>query len=170
MRLIRRDPFKDHLPEMWNTHPEFKLYLVSTHGKIKNKKTGRTLSQHNAGGYYAVSLSLGPNERSVRRYVHRLVLEAFYGKRPKPIQGNHLDGDKHNNYLSNLNWVTPSENVRHSYENLLKAPKIVTSRQVVEIRNLYDCKVSVAEIARLYKISHSHAYMIGTRRSWRHVR
>ena len=57
-----------------------------------------------------------------RVLVHRLVWETFNGKIPVGMQINHIDGDKQNNSLSNLELVTPSENMKHAYDNGLAKP------------------------------------------------
>ena len=64
------------------------------------------------GGYATCELC-GEGGRKLTRFVHRLVAEAFLGE-SDGMQVNHKDGDKLNNRLSNLEWVTPSENVRHA--------------------------------------------------------
>lgn len=50
------------------------------------------------------------------QYVHRLVAEAWIGEIPEGYEVNHKDGNKTNNEISNLKIVTPSENIRHSFE------------------------------------------------------
>ena len=72
------------------------------------------------GGYYRVNI----NGRT--RDVHRLVAEAFLGQ-PKPgFEVNHKDGNKLNNHVSNLEWVTHLENVQHAYRTGL-----ITGAQIV---------------------------------------
>ena len=75
-------------------------------------------------GYMKVGLcSTDLPPKKVHRYsVHRLIMENFY---PVPdmenLQVNHKDGDKANNILSNLEWVTCKENIHHAIDNNLRA-------------------------------------------------
>lgn len=73
------------------------------------------LSQRAGGsGYLTVWLS---RDGVVRAHsTHRLVAAAFLGLDPTSPEVNHIDGDKSNNHLTNLEWVTRSRNVAHSYE------------------------------------------------------
>ena len=61
------------------------------------------------------TLTLSKDGKQKRCRVHALVLEAFVGPRPKGYQCNHIDEDKGNNRLDNLEWVTPRQNRMHSY-------------------------------------------------------
>lgn len=67
-------------------------------------------------GYVRVMLGYR-NNRRVRKYLHRLVLEAFVGQCPEGMQCRHLNGNAGDNRIDNLQWGTPSENnwdlVRH---------------------------------------------------------
>ena len=73
----------------------------------QQEKFGRSKNK----GYMCVSVVYDNGEKK-KRTVHSLVLEAFVGKRPKGYECDHIDGDKHNNHISNLEWVTPEENAR----------------------------------------------------------
>lgn len=80
--------------------------------QITKSLRGRILRSTTAGlGYRQVGLGAG-NEN--KRYVHRLVAEAFVSRRPYQMHINHKNGDKNDNRVDNLEWVTPSENMRHS--------------------------------------------------------
>lgn len=92
-------------------------YKVDDSGFVYGKD-GRILKSH--GGktskYLAVSLS---HNGAVKKFmVHRLVAIAFIEKPEGKSQVNHIDGDIFNNSASNLEWVTPSENMMHSYHAL----------------------------------------------------
>lgn len=85
-------------------------YEVSSCGKVFSK--GIPLKQETNSGYRRVSLSLGGISRHLR--VHRLVAGAFI---PNPFnlpQVNHIDEDKSNNEVSNLEWCTVQKNCEHS--------------------------------------------------------
>ncbi|AMQ66635.1 HNH endonuclease [Bacillus phage Shbh1] len=90
-------------------HEEF--YEVSDLGKVRNINTGRVLKPfRNYRGYYAVDLGF---ENRKRVPVHRLVIESFNPEgRFEGAEVDHVDGDKGNNRLSNLEWVTHEENLR----------------------------------------------------------
>lgn len=95
-------------------------YEVSNLGRVRRIKTGcgtyegRILhfSNHNHG-YLIASMSL--NAKHHRRYVHRLVAEAFIPNPDGKPEVNHIDGNKHNNCVDNLEWCTRAENNRHMF-------------------------------------------------------
>lgn len=80
-------------------------------GRFRESK-GRVLSSYSSGRYHVVSLSKFGVVKKV--LVHRLVAESFMPDADFSLQVNHIDGDKSNNSLSNLEWVTASENITHA--------------------------------------------------------
>lgn len=90
-------------------------YFVSNLGRIKGvivKYLSPTLSKD---GYLVTSL---PTDGKRSYYlVHRAVYETFYGDIPQGMVINHIDGDKQNNRMDNLECVTHSENMIHAYQN-----------------------------------------------------
>ena len=85
---------------------------VSNHGRVRTANGKITEGSEASSGYVTASIN-GKNH-----YVHRLVAQAFLAPPPseKHTQVNHKDGDRANNRDDNLEWVTPSENTRHSYD------------------------------------------------------
>lgn len=95
-----------------------KRYTITTDGVIKNKK-GKEMAQFKTKqGYVFVLLSKDGIRKQI--LVHRAVAMSFLGIDPVRDQVNHIDGDKANNNLSNLEWVTCKENIHHYIENRSK--------------------------------------------------
>jgi hypothetical protein len=93
-------------------------YAINCEGKVKNIKTQKILKADNNKGYLRVSLS---KNNIVKRYlVHRLVAQTFIENKYNKKYVNHIDGNKINNNVKNLEWVTASENELHSYKYLNK--------------------------------------------------
>jgi hypothetical protein len=94
-------------------------YEVSDLGSVRRAKPGVSTfvgrpvrAMISAGGYAQVQLASPQSQR--RAYVHHLIAEAFIGARPKGWVVNHIDGDKTNNAIVNLEYVTAQENVQHA--------------------------------------------------------
>ena len=97
--------------EEWKTITDFPNYEVSSFGNIKNNKTGKDLKINVKSGYYNISLT---NETIYKTFkVHRLVALAFIENPENKSDVNHMDKNKLNNYLSNLEWMTRQENNIH---------------------------------------------------------
>ena len=101
------------------------LYEVSNLGNVRSLKrantNGRVLKQGwRPNGYLIVSLS--KNNRQKTKLTHRLVAEAFIPNPNRLSEVNHKDGNKENNCVDNLEWVTRMDNVKHSIETGLKKP------------------------------------------------
>ena len=135
---------------------------------------GVTLKQRpNRYGYMMVPLGIGVKQKKLCT-VHRLVLIAFTEDRPD-MQVNHKDGDKANNNLSNLEWVTASQNCQHREDKGLgirgeKAPRgKLTADQVLEIRRLHDEGQTQTALGETYGVSQHSVWMIVRRKSWAHV-
>ena len=89
----------------------FKGYYITSDGRVWGKRKGGFLKPSVANGYHRVSLSR--NGIVVNKLVHRLVAEAFIENPLCKKEVNHIDENKTNNNVTNLEWCTRLENVRH---------------------------------------------------------
>lgn len=101
--------------EVWKDIVKYDNYEVSSFGNVKNKKTGRILKPNNCGGYAAIGL---PNNKTTQ--IHRLVAMAFILNPENKPQVNHIDKNKLNNNLSNLEWCTNKENSIHRSNGVIQ--------------------------------------------------
>lgn len=163
------------------TNCKYKLkfnYYVQDDGKIFSERTNKTLSvQLDKDGYEKVQMMSTDGKRH-RYSVHRLVLENFNPiENMNEFQVNHIDGNKRNNNLSNLEWVTCSENQIHAHKIGLKnqsgehnnASKL-TEEQVKEIINmLLEHKYQYGEIAKKFGVSDDTIGSIKRKERWRYL-
>lgn len=93
------------------------LYEVDTNGNVYSliQTTSRRkgmLKSYNMNGYRKVNL-YDQNGKCKKKYIHRLVAEAFIENPNNKPNVNHIDADRSNNRVSNLEWCTQSENIQH---------------------------------------------------------
>lgn len=95
----------------------FHKYIVYEDGRIYAPHIRRFLKPYDNGlGYLAVKLRKCNGKRK-QFYVHRLVAMMFIPNTINLPDINHIDGDKSNNHVSNLEWITKSENSKHAFNN-----------------------------------------------------
>lgn len=92
---------------------EFKDYTIDTEGNVYSKRKHKYLKQTiNKYGYCKVTLQ---KDKYKKMYsVHRLVAEAFIPNYNKLPQVNHIDGNKQNNHVANLEWCTAKHNMNEA--------------------------------------------------------
>ena len=97
-------------------YPDIKdCYVIDDMGKIRNINTGNYIKiNKNHNGYMRVSLMKKGGGTTSIQY-HRLLMMLFKPtENMEKLQINHIDGNKENNALNNLQWVTPQENIHHA--------------------------------------------------------
>lgn len=111
------------ITENWRAVPDHDRYEVSDLGRVRSyamrgggeATAPHILTQFIVRRYNAVNLRLGAGPVAQKTMkVHSLVLAAFVGPRPPGMQVNHISGDKRDNSLANLEYVTPRENALHA--------------------------------------------------------
>lgn len=108
------------IKEKWEPIANYSGYEVSNFGSVRNSVTKHVMKPWSVHDYQYIGLRAKGCKRN--RSVHRLVAEAFI---PNPLnkpEVNHLDGDKRNNFVSNLQWSTSSENIQHAIRTGLFTP------------------------------------------------
>jgi len=101
--------------------PSIPYLGVTRDGRAMNMLSGKWLSLcDNGHGYKQVFICV--NNKRYMRYVHRLVAECFIPNPNGLPEVNHLDGNKGNNSVENLEWCTRSENARHAVRTGLRPP------------------------------------------------
>lgn len=173
----RESDLEPDLPgERWKEVPSLPVIQASSLGRIKRVETQKLLSCRSIKrtGYLQVGFSY--NSKKMNRLAHRLIAEAWLGPCPKGMQVNHKDGNKTNNRIENLEYVTPSRNNKHAYEIGLKSAEgenngrsKLTKNVVLEIRRRADSGEHYRDLAMEYNISPQHAHAIILRKFWKHI-
>ena len=158
------------------------LYQISDMGRVKRLKSKgclleRFLKVGYSSEYQKVSLHKKGNKKT--HDVHRLVADSFIPNPNNKPQVNHIDGNKHNNRLSNLEYVTPSENAIHAFKLNLRDGGTVkgqqngrcklTEYQVIEIIQKAKKNQSMTSLGREYSVSATHITRIVRGERWVHL-
>lgn len=132
---------------------------------------------NNTAGYPYVGLRKNYKKKVIT--VHRLVALAFLENKENKSTVNHIDGNKENNNVSNLEWATPSENIIHAHKTGLFPKGFSTgensgvsklkNEDVMEIRRLFESGVSRKELTQTFSVSDSTIAKIVTGKSWIHL-
>jgi hypothetical protein len=105
--------------EIWKPIKGYEeCYEISNKGRVRNIKTGQ-IKTNSIGkvGYPVVYLGkCNKYLKAKRMYLHRLLAEHFIPNPENKLTVNHIDGDKTNNNLDNLEWASYSENIKHAYD------------------------------------------------------
>lgn len=131
--------------ELWKDVNGYEgLYQVSNQGRVKSIRSNKIHKKRlTHDGYVKATLTVNYKSKDFR--VHRLVAEHFIPNPESKETVNHIDGNKENNNMDNLEWATRSEQNLHSYKLGLKQRMVgasnpcakLTDEQVKEIRSLY---------------------------------
>lgn len=152
----------------------FDKYIAFETGQILNLHGKEMIGMIDQNGYHEIILA------GKLRRVHRVIAEAFVPKVEGKEYVNHIDGNKLNNAVSNLEWVTNSENLLHAYR--LGLERKVTGEQhhahklsweiVKEIRDTYiprDKKFGAAAIARRIGVDRTTIAAVVNNECWREM-
>lgn len=151
------------------------LYQLSNLGRVKslsrfNSRTERILKTNSVSksGYIIICLSKDNIKFGIA--LHRLVAEAFIPNPEGKMQVNHIDGNKLNNTVDNLEWNTASENTIHAINNKLRKQNCednhqskLSKQQVLEIR---ESNLSQRKLGKIYNVAQSTIYRIKNRKTW----
>ena len=159
--------------EEWRTVVGFPNYKVSNCGRVWGKKSERILNTALLKGY--VRVGLRRDGRQFQCQVHHLVLGAFVEPRPPTRECNHIDGNKLNNRVANLEWVTRSENMKHAFRLGLnsvrgeRSPRHkLSAAQVLEIRRMASLgDITQRQIGLLFNVTNISD--IVRRKVWKYV-
>lgn len=137
-------------------------YAISNFGNVMNVNTKKLLSPQDRG-YLFVTLFNVSNTRGNKGYrknyrIHRLVAKYFIENPENKPYVNHKDGNKHNNHVDNLEWVTGQENTIHAYKN-----KLISTQRPIKAIKLEDNSVieifeSLSECARFFNCNKSYIH------------
>ena len=169
--------------EIWKDIEGYEgLYQVSNLGRVKSlekirgvqfQKEKILIPQTIKGGYLRIGLS--KNGKSTKFLIHRLVAEAFI---PKHFTVNHKDGNKTNNSLDNLEWVSQKENNIHAYQTGLKPHGTqrkdakLNEQQIKEIRSNYipnDRNYSTRSLAQKYGVHPSIIQRVVNNKAYKNI-
>ena len=189
--------------EIWKVYSNNTNYEISNMGRIRRATDGKPAKGNwinpRARKYYILSQFLGERYstklltttegKKLSCSIHRAVLETFSGPCPEGKECNHKDGNKTNNKLDNLEWVTPSENQKHAYKTglqpaiderkttkgelnrhaKLKEGEVWLIKKILQSSFFKRKGIKQYQIAQMFKVSFITITDIKVGNSWKHI-
>lgn len=161
-------------------------YFITKDGRVwtNSRKNGieRFMKQYEMDGYLTVGLLIGGKQKIFR--VHRLVAMAFIPNPENKPYINHIDGNRKNNCVGNLEWCTQKENVIHAIHTLNKWSNTEKQRKIAskfcikkrkltmdearDVRHLhFDAGYTIRELSNMYQLSETGIKRILYNKSYR---
>lgn len=131
----------------------FSNYTVSESGEVM-RVGSKVLNQHKKeDGYITVSIYSDDKKHTTLR-VHRLVALAFIPEIEGKPHVNHKDGNKENNHVSNLEWVSRSENMLHAHETglFINRPRSIPNEVVHEMCKMFEQGIKPVDVAKVLQV------------------
>jgi hypothetical protein len=164
---------QSELVREWRLIEGYEDYSVSNTGQVWSIKSKRYLSQCNRKGYLSVKLTHKNKGKSFSS--HKLVAEAFLGKKPEGCIINHKDFNKQNNNASNLEFITQKENIRHAVRGGVHitgsrvAHSKLTDEKVLVIKELIAKGIPNTVIGKRFGVTKSAISDIKRGWTWKHL-
>lgn len=160
--------------EIWSNIESWPEYQISNFGNVRSYKRGgeaKKIMGSSYNGYIFVRFSMGKYKRYYK--VHRLVAIAFIPNPKNLPQVNHIDGNKSNNHISNLEWVDALSNQRHAvrlgliaYGERASRTKL-TEKQVLDILKCRNSRsVKINDLAKKYSVDRTVITNITSGKTW----
>lgn len=152
------------------------FYKISNLGRLMSlnrtdkKGSNIIMKPYQSRGYFQVNLKV----KGIRKmkHIHRLIAIAFIPNPENKPHINHIDGNKGNNSMSNLEWCTPQENVRHAYDilNVINKRRKLSKEDVFYILSLgnFSDKKSL-ELSKIFNVSKSCISSIRRRTYYKNI-
>ena len=148
--------------ERWKAIESLPGYSVSDKGRVRKDSTGQIMVLSKNGGYCRIIIA---------KHVHRLVAEAFIEKpSDNKCWVDHIDGNRSNNNVENLRWVTPSENcTAYGYQSRIKNKRRKVKATHLDGRTIiFDSRQDAAEYFNCSdsEIKYNYRYQKGNKKDW----
>ena len=154
----------------------FSRYEINENGEIKNIISNSFLKPWVINSGYKVINIYSDNSKTYRVLIHRLVAENFIHEIPEKMTVNHIDGNKLNNHISNLEIISFTENVRHAVQTGLMASgennynSKYTNEQIHEVCRLISLgSYSLTEVSNLTGVGYNRVVQIYHRAKWKQI-
>ena len=115
------------------------------------------------------------NVKGVKTVVllHRIIAEVYIPNPENKPEVNHKDGNKLNNSVDNLEWVTHKENMKHAYNNELISQKgensVKSKLTEKDVRFIRKSNLKQRELAKMFNVNQTNISCIKRRKSWSHI-
>lgn len=157
-------------------------YMINNYGQVWHKEHLKLKSTYlNDSGYPCCSLTINGKDYTVT--IHRLVVMTFIPNPENKPCVNHINGNKENNSVKNLEWVTHKENTKHAIDTGLFNPKstenrarginagknIYNEKQIREVCELLQKGYGATKISRMTDVSADNIWSIKNGENWKHI-